>query len=275
MVGQGLREIHSIGSGTRESLVPVASVPALREHRIELCGISAAVPGFSFVRHAWERSQVLASCTGAGEVLLDGAWRELPPGQAYICPAGVLHAYRCPAGGAWTACWAILEEDEAQPRLVASAGPLVAACDHRGLHDAIANLHRELVGPADPALLRQWADLVGALIDRALAPAAGDDRLWRLWEAVDADLARPWTLGDLARHAGLGPEQLRRLCLRHLGASPVAHLARLRLRRAAALLAAGGRSVGEVAALVGYGDAFAFSTAFRRHHGKPPSGFRR
>lgn len=271
----GLRETHSIGAGTRESLVPAAGVPALAEHRIELCGISQATPEFRFVRHAWERSQVLVGCAGEGRVLVDGAWRPLPAGMAYITPAGALHAYHCPEGGAWTLCWAILDEGEGLPRLAASAGPLVVACDHRALHDAIANLHRELVGRGDAALMRQWADLVGALVGRALAPAAGDDRLWRLWEAVDADLARSWTLGDLARLAGLGPEQLRRLCLRHLGASPVAHLASLRLRRAAALLAAGGRGVGEVAALVGYGDAFAFSTAFRRHHGRPPSAFRR
>ena len=51
-----LREIHSVGAGTRESLVPVAGVPALAEHRIELCGISLASPEFRFVRHAWERS---------------------------------------------------------------------------------------------------------------------------------------------------------------------------------------------------------------------------
>lgn len=264
-----------VGPDTRESLVAREACPALSEHRIRLCGVSETRHGFRFVRHAWDHSQVLVGCAGSGLVLVDGVWRELLPGQAYLCPAGALHAYVCPQAGAWTVAWAILVEDGSLPRLVTSPTAQVASCDHRPFHDAIANLHREAVGQAEPALLRQWADLVAILAHRILVPAAGDDRLWRLWEEVDADLGRDWTLADLARVAGLGPEQLRRLCQRHLGASPVAHLAHLRLRRAAALLAAGGRSVGEVAEMVGYANPYAFSTAFRRRHGIPPSGFLR
>lgn len=265
---------HEIGADTREWLVGPETCPALAGLRIRLCGVSAARPGFRFVRHAWENSQVLVGVAGTGRVLVDGAWRDLAPGQAYVTPAGALHAYHCPDGGAWTAAWAILIEDGG-PRLVSAGAPLVASCDPRPIHDAIANLHRESVGRGEAPVLGLWAGLVSALVRRAIEPAAGDDRLWRLWEQVDADLGRPWTLGDLARLAGTGPEQLRRLCVRHHRASPVAHLAHLRLRRAAALLAAGGRSVAEVAAMVGYANPYAFSTAFRRQHGLPPSAFLR
>lgn len=266
-----LRPVHSIGADTREWLVAAKDAPALAEAGIPLCGVSLARPGFRFVRHGWERGQLLMALSPGGLCWCDGAWRELRPGEGYLTPPGATHAYQCRPGAEWLLAWAMLAEDDAAPCRVGVEAPAVVEGDARPLHDAILNLHRETLGAADPALARQWADLVAALVRRLLAPARADQRLWRLWEEVDADLGRPWTLGDLARHAGLGGEQLRRLCQRRFGASPMHHLARLRLRRAAALLAMGGRSVAEVAQAVGYGNPFAFSTAFRRHHGVPPS----
>ncbi len=266
-----LRETHQIGPDTREWLVPGVSVPALAEARIELCGVSQARPGFAFARHAWERSQLLIGLTAGGTCWLDGAWRRLAANEGYLTPPGATQAYRCLPDKDWLLAWAILVEPEDALRLVTADAPVLVAGDGRPLHDAILNLHRETLGAADPAMTRLWGDVVVALVRRHLAPVRADQRLWRLWEEVDADLGRAWTLGDLARHAGLGDEQLRRLCVRQLGTSPMAHLARLRMRRAAALLRSGGRSVGAVATAVGYDNAFAFSTAFRRHHGVPPS----
>lgn len=267
----GLRETHSIGAQTREWLVPATACPALREARIQLCGVSAARPGFSFVRRCPERSQLLLSLSPGGRAWLDDGWHDLEANEGYLTPPGAAHAYRCRPGCDWLAVWAILLEPENEPRLVTVDAPALLSTDARPLHDAVLNLHRETVGAADPPIMRLYGELVAALVRRHLAPVRTDQRLWRLWEEVDADLGRPWTLGDLARRAGMGDEQLRRLCQRHLGVSPKHHLTRLRMHRAAALLATGGRNVGMVAAAVGYDNAFAFSTAFRRLMGRPPS----
>ena len=269
-----LRAIGAIGAKTKEWLVAGDASPALLEAGIVMCGVSQARPGFHFVRHAWEHSQVLLSLSDGGTCVVDGAWHDLGPGEGYLTPAGVTHAYRCRAGRPWLIAWAILQEPEGSPRQATVDQPTLLNGDGRPLHDAILNLHRETLGGADPALVRLWADLVVALVGRHLAPVRADQRLWRLWEEIDADLAQPWTLGDLARRADLGVEQLRRLCRRHHGTSPVQYLTRLRMRRAAALLATGDRDIGQVAEAVGYANAFAFSTAFRRHHGVPPSRLR-
>jgi AraC-like DNA-binding protein len=49
----------------------------------------------------------------------------------------------------------------------------------------------------------------------------------------------------------------------------------LRMRHAAALLASDSYSVEDVARQVGYENAFAFSTAFKRLMGDSPTGYRR
>lgn len=60
-----------------------------------------------------------------------------------------------------------------------------------------------------------------------------------------------------------------------LGESPMAYLAKWRLKLGAEILQATGDSVAEVAAAVGYGSEAAFNRAFKREYGCPPAQFRR
>jgi AraC-like DNA-binding protein len=269
-----LKELHSIGADTREWMVGKESCPDLAAHHIRLVGVSAARHGFAFVRERPRIGQLLVCCAGQGEVLVDGRYQPCRPGQAYLTPAGALHAYRALPGHEWLVCWVMFDAGHGDPPVVAVPGPLLARVDQRPLHDAIQGLYREHEGANDQALVLHWVALIQLLARRALAPFASDGRLWRLWERVDADLARPWSLGALAGHARMSGEHLRRLSLKQLGRTPMDQVAFLRMRRAAALLAAGGASVAEVAASVGYRNAFAFSTAFKRVLGRPPSALR-
>ena len=126
---------------------------------------------------------------------------------------------------------------------------------------------REAANTKSRRALAALADLLA----RRAAAATGAQRLDAVWRAVAAEPARPWPLTALARLAGVGPERLRRLCHDQIGVPPLVQVARLRMRQAGLLLAAGRCSVAEAASAVGYANPFAFSTAFRRHHGCPPS----
>ena len=267
-----LREIHLIGAATRERLVVDDPSRGLTAAGVSFCGRSWARPPFRFVRHRPDAAQVLACLGGRGEALVAGRFVPVGAGEAYLTPPGVLHAYRALPGDEWTLVWAHLP---AASGLDAPTAPLVARRDASGLCAAVDGLLREHGGGQDAAVLRAWAELVGVEAHRLLRPSvSGDSALEALWADVDASLARPWTLAGLARLAGVGPEQLRRRCRKACGRSPLAQVRHLRLRRAAALLAQTGMPVAEVAAAVGYGDAFAFSQAFRRAHGRPPSQWR-
>jgi AraC family transcriptional regulator len=78
------------------------------------------------------------------------------------------------------------------------------------------------------------------------------------------------TLSEMASVAGLSQFHLARYFKSAFGSSPISYHRTLRLARAASLLAAGGRSVAEVAEATGYSDQVALSHAFRRHYGAPP-----
>ena len=266
-----LPEHQQIGAATRELLVVPTVCPELRALRIAACGISDAQSGFSFIRHAWEHSQLLVCHEGAGEVWVDGGWQPCVAGQTYLSPSRIAHAYHATARSTWGVTWAILLEPVDQTPLIAAAAPRLVTADPRGFSDAVRNLHREALGPAIPTVRGHWAALVALHAARICGEGSGAQRLHRLWEDVDQDLARHWTLSDLARLADLSPEQLRRSCLRHNQRSPMQHVTWLRMQRAATLLSSHRMSVVAVATAVGYDNPFAFSTAFKRVVGQPPS----
>lgn len=87
---------------------------------------------------------------------------------------------------------------------------------------------------------------------------------------LDRNYATPLTVSDLARVAGMSPTSLYRLFREILGRSPIDHLIRLRVDKAAQLLRRGGLRVGEVSGAVGFNDSNYFARQFRRITGRSP-----
>jgi AraC-like DNA-binding protein len=85
-----------------------------------------------------------------------------------------------------------------------------------------------------------------------------------------ADLA----LDDIARRVASSRRQLQRAYAEIGGTTFRDHLTRVRMERAAELLASRALTVREVAHRVGYRQPAQFAKAFRRHHGVAPSDYR-
>ena len=100
------------------------------------------------------------------------------------------------------------------------------------------------------------------------------DRLRELIDLVLDSLDEPSADGRaLADRAHFSRDHLDRLLAAATGESPVALRRRLLLERAAWQLRTGASSSGEAAAAAGYGSLAAFSRAFTRAYGVPPSEF--
>jgi AraC family transcriptional regulator len=100
------------------------------------------------------------------------------------------------------------------------------------------------------------------------------DRLRELIDLVLDSLDEPGADGRaLARRAHYSRDHLDRLLAAATGESPVALRRRLLLERAAWQLRSGPATASEAAPAAGYGSAAAFSRAFARAYGMPPSEF--
>lgn len=92
--------------------------------------------------------------------------------------------------------------------------------------------------------------------------------------AIEADLRRDWTVGDMAAVLGVSDGQLRRLVAEGLDATPLHLLCNVRLQAAARLLEDPGIRIKEIQALVGIADASHFCRDFKDRYGMSPSEFR-
>jgi AraC-like DNA-binding protein len=247
---------------------------ALARHGIAHVGVARAAHPYEVVRPRLSGMFVMACVGGAGEVLLDNRWRRFGSGKACLAPPSAPNAYRCVARQSWEFVWVRYAPALAHRPIVFAPTPLLAAFDGEPLRAAVLGLYHESIGVRQLAALDQWVRLIDTYVRRFTHAWREDDRLHRLWESVAADLARDWTVADMAAKAGLSDEQLRRLCLRSLGRSPRQQLTWMRIERAAAQIASGTDKMETIARDVGYESVFSFSNTFRRLMGHRPSDYR-
>jgi AraC family transcriptional regulator of adaptative response / methylphosphotriester-DNA alkyltransferase methyltransferase len=91
---------------------------------------------------------------------------------------------------------------------------------------------------------------------------------------VDREYADELSLDDIARRVASSRRQLQRAFAEVGRTTFREHVAKVRMSRAAELLATGSLPVREVAHRVGYRQPAQFAKAFRRHLGVAPSDFR-
>jgi AraC-like DNA-binding protein len=103
----------------------------------------------------------------------------------------------------------------------------------------------------------------------------GDARLAPALRQMHGQLARSWTVAQLARTAGLSRSAFFERFTRTVGVRPMEYLLAWRMAVARDLLRRDDFGIAEVAERVGYGSASTFSTAFSRHVGQPPSRYAR
>ncbi|MBK1789119.1 AraC family transcriptional regulator [Prauserella cavernicola] len=104
--------------------------------------------------------------------------------------------------------------------------------------------------------------------------AQGDPVVGTALRLLHDEPALPWTVATLAARTGVSRAVLARRFTDLVGESPMAYLTGWRLALAADLLREPDATVDAVARRVGYGSAFALSTAFKRVRGVSPSQHR-
>jgi AraC family transcriptional regulator len=99
-------------------------------------------------------------------------------------------------------------------------------------------------------------------------------QLRRVTEHMAANALRDLSLDELVQITGLSRAQFFRGFQRSTGCTPARYVQQIRMRHAAALLEEG-RTISDVASIVGYGNSSHFAAVFRRYNGTNPADWRR
>jgi AraC-like DNA-binding protein len=123
--------------------------------------------------------------------------------------------------------------------------------------------------------LRFRSEGVDAIGQTGLLVGLADPLLARALRRLHSDVAHPWSVDELAREAGLSRSVFSERFGQKVGVPPMQYLMDWRMALAKAMLQRDAPPLEAVAAAIGYQSASAFSTAFRREVGSPPSHFAR
>lgn len=268
------RVVRADDSDSRSWMEGGPVCPLLGQHHIAHCGVMEAAPPFEIVRAEQSGTFMLACLAGEGVVLADGRWKRIRAGHACLLPPFVMNALKCGPGKRWSFAWVRYHEKRESRPIVSSISPVAGRFEGAPLQSAIEGLHAEAGADDTAAALHHWCELVHHYVLRFAQPHSSDERLWRVWQKVEGELGRPWTLDELAAIACLSGEHLRRLSRKELGRSPMQHLTHLRIQRARHLLSVTDDKVEAIARSVGFESATTFSNTFRQWTGRRPSDFR-
>jgi len=258
----------------RDWLADGPACPLLEQHHVAHVGIMWAQPPFEVVRVDQSGTFMMVCFGGEGVVMVDGAWKLIKKGQACLLPPFVKNSLKCVTGSSWDFVWVRYEESREATPILSSLSPVTGPFDPAPFKAAVEGLHAEASGNQRISALHHWTELVHQYVLDFAQPHQSDNRLWRLWQKVEADLSKNWSLSDLAAIAFVSEEHLRRLCRKQLGRSPMQHLTYLRLQRARHLLSTTDDKVEVIAKAVGFESPFSFSNTFKKWIGWRPSEYR-
>ena len=151
----------------------------------------------------------------------------------------------------------------------------------------LVRLVNEESGERKPGRELVLTRLVEVLLVEALRSTSGEDsppgllrgladaRIAIAIRQMHGQLARSWTVAQLAQKAALSRSTFFERFTRTVGIPPMEYLLAWRMAVAKDLLRRRDLALDEVAERVGYGSASTFSTAFSRHVGLPPGRYAR
>ena len=281
-------EVIDVSPDCREQICCDSLLPALAQERVWLAGYSCLRSHYRIERRLADVHCFLLTLSGEGAVLIGDHLERLKIGEWALIPAGEPLCYQLPEpqlpdrsssapGGGWDLVWLLLHKDSPWDAF-ASHSRLGCTSQQASLLHTLENLYAEQERHQDPLLSALLVEQLGFYLRRLLQKGEGQSRgerlALRLELILNESLAECWDIGRMADLLHLSQRQLYRLCQQHFALAPMALLQRLRLQRAALLLASRGEPVKQLAQLCGFKNEYHFSTAFKRQHGLAPSHYR-
>lgn len=143
-----------------------------------------------------------------------------------------------------------------------------------GIKRIIGAVDEGVAGAAHVIALRSWGANTESELPTWLG-AVTDPTIGQALAMLHADPRQRWTTATLAKKVGMSRAAFSARFTGLVGEPPMAYLTGWRMTLAADLLRDTEATVTAVAHQVGYENAFAFSTAFKRTHGHSPTAWRR
>ena len=230
---------------------------------------------------------ILIFCLGGnGYIKMHNKNEAVEEGQAFLIPADTAHEYGSIANGSWRLYWAHFNGSEAEGlyQTLSNNGEDITlflsnpAPISKAFENTIRWVQRAQTINALISLSGSVANLFGILSDlkrsKVKQVRLAEERIRNTIITMEQTLRIPMTLEQLSEEALMSVPYYCSLFKKQTGSTPMQVYAKLRIKAACQLLGETQLTVKEVAAEVGYDDAYYFSRAFKKVMGMSPSHYR-
>ncbi|MFT6164298.1 MAG: AraC-like DNA-binding protein [Zhongshania aliphaticivorans] len=229
-------------------------------------------------------SHLLIYCiAGKGTLMCDDKHYRINSGDIILLPPDHPHAYKADGKDPWTIYWLHFDgnlADDFYQHIQLSSPCVNIGVQPRvvRIFDGLSELRRSAYQFAEfmqgghqlQALLSYIALLV-----RQQRPQSGKALNWeRLRATMQEHIHGQLNLDELAAEVKLSKYHFTKKFKAHTGQSPIQYFINMKIQRACYLLDSTSQSVKQVAAAVGYDDAYYFSRLFKKTIGLAPSDYR-
>lgn len=236
-------------------------------------------PLYSYTHYVVHRSIIHFVISGKGILEIDGTRYEVHEHQAFLIPEGTQAFYQADGEDPWEYVWFHI----GGPKLLSllkEAGlsaespvytPLADAGEiERLAFDTLHNYQREYYCVGN---IYKICDYMIKNSAQRNDPGKNNSLLYikNVISYIQIHYSENVKIETIAYVCGLNRSYLTRLFKEATGYSLQEYLLSYRMKVATRLLSEGNASIQDIAASVGYSDAFTFSKAFKRHFGKSPS----
>jgi AraC-like DNA-binding protein len=250
------------------------------EYALDYAGFSDLVAPYDIKRWAPQHFVILITLAGQGVLMREGREVPLEPGSLWMLPIHVDHHYFCREP--WKLLWFSPSDTPFWRELLGTQVRCLQARHGARMMELARRCHDDMAD-SDPVVQEACGGYFRLLMHFLHHEFRGTESLldleWRrridaMWRQVHANPSA-WTVERCAQVAGCSRAHLHQLCQRLYACSARERLQQARLLRAVEYLTHTHWGLQEIAARVGYADAFSFSKAFKRGMGRAPAFYRR
>lgn len=262
-----------LGDNSKELIVTKNDAPRFAEYAIRVAGVTDIKDVYRCARKSPNHHTLVVTLSGEGELTTADVCCTLTPGTLAVVQGQQAFSYHL-SGDHWQFMWFILEEDRTWQflrKLPNLPGYPVAA---RAIKPLLTLLGEPISQATKQVITRELYSLLITALSAGEKVSSLQERLSRLFIAVDQQLHSPWTAAELARQLHCSQPSLHRYCQQIYQQTPLQIVSGLRMQRARVLLRETDWNLDIIAAQLGYSSGLSFSKAFKQKEGLSPVFYR-
>ena len=238
-------------------------------------GVSSLKKGYHIIRVGHEFNLIVFCTAGLGTLITKEGKRDFKPGMMLINPAGVYAEYLT-RKNSFDILWLHLKDSYKWRNLKKKDDTIKSSQYSDRLKNAMYNYYIEASSKEknNGLAMDLQARLILLYLERDLADYTDSSRFSGIWEKVSGELSKGWSVESLAELAGISPVRFAHACKETYNISPMKYVTKLRMESAKQILMSTDYKLETVANMLGYADAFIFSTVFKKMTGMSPKGYR-